>query len=314
MSKKIAFLFPGQGSQAVGMGHALAEAYPVARATFAEADEALGFSLSSLCFDGPEEQLRLTEFTQPAIFTVSVAAGRVLAEHGVTPALAAGHSLGEWSANCLAGTISFGDAVRAVRNRGRAMQEAVPAGQGTMAAILALDPESIAAACAEAAATTGQVVAPANDNSPGQIVISGAVRAVELAAELAKAKGARKTVMLPVSAPFHCAMMMPAQERVAAELATLTLSDPSVPIAANTSARFVTTATAARTALIEQVTGEVRWRECVALLIAEQPDLFIEVGPGKVLSGLMRQIDRGQTCLHAEDPESLAKTLAAING
>lgn len=233
MSTQIAFLFPGQGSQSVGMGRSLAEAFPVAAETFAEADEALGFPLSQLIFDGPEEDLKLTENTQPAILTVSVAAARVLAQHGVHPTLAAGHSLGEWSAHVAAGTISFVDAVRAVKARGRAMQLAVPAGRGAMAAVLALDAAQVAEACKEAEAETGLTVAAANLNSPSQTVISGALAAVEKAAALAKAKGARRAVMLPVSAPFHCTLMQPAQEEVARVLAAVSMTDPRIPVAAN---------------------------------------------------------------------------------
>ncbi len=226
MNAQIAFLFPGQGSQAVGMGRELAERFPIAQHTFAEADEALGFALSRLCFEGPEEDLRLTENTQPAILTVSIAVARVLAEQEIDPAVAAGHSLGEWSAHVAAGTLSFADAVRAVKARGRAMQQAVPAGQGAMAAILQLDAAQVAEACAEAAADTGLTVQAANLNSPGQTVISGAKAAVEKASTLAKAKGARRTVMLPVSAPFHCALMQPAQEEVARVLAGLAMHNP----------------------------------------------------------------------------------------
>src|SRR5580658_5633079 len=312
MTRKIAFLFPGQGSQAVGMGRELADRFPIAAQTFAEADEALGIPLSKLCFEGPEEELKLTENTQPAILTVSVAAHRVLAEHGVKPALAAGHSLGEWSAHVAAGTLQFADAVRAVKARGRAMQEAVPAGQGAMAAILSLDAAQVAEACAEAAAETGLPVAAANLNSPGQTVISGAVAAVERATAIAKSKGARRAVMLPVSAPFHCALMQPAQEEVARVLGSLALADPTIPVAANVTGGLVTTADAARDALIRQVTGTVKWVDCVQALIAAGATTFIEVGPGKVLSGLLRQIDSTQKALNVEDAASLEKTLAEL--
>ncbi len=314
MSTKIAFLFPGQGSQAVGMGRELAERFAVAKATFAEADEACGFALSRLCFEGPEDELRLTENTQPAILTVSVAALRVLAEQGVTPALAAGHSLGEWSAHVAAGTLSFADAVRAVKARGRAMQQAVPAGQGAMAAVLQVDAAQVAEACEEAARETGLTVQAANLNSPGQTVISGAVAAVEKAAALAKAKGARRTVMLPVSAPFHCALMQPAQEEVARVLDGIALGEPRIPVAANVTGGLVTTAAAARDALVRQVTGAVRWVECVQTLVGAGATVFVEVGPGKVLCGLMKQIDSTQKALNVEDAASLEKTLAELKG
>ena len=294
------------------MGRNLAEHFPVAADTFAQADEALGFSLSQLIFEGPEEDLKLTENTQPAILTVSVAAWRVLAQQGIRPALAAGHSLGEWSAHVAAGTLSFADAVRAVKARGHAMQLAVPPGQGAMAAILALPADQVAEACREAAAETGLPVAAANLNSPSQTVISGALAAVEKAAALAKAKGARRAVMLPVSAPFHCALMQPAQEEVARELAGLALHDPTIPVAANITGSLVITADAAKDALIRQVTGAVRWVDCVQSLIAAGATCFVEVGPGKVLCGLLKQIDPAQKSLNVEDQASLEATLAAL--
>src|SRR5271170_2518393 len=292
------------------MGRGLAEAFPVVAATLAEADEALGFPLSRIFLDGPDEELRLTENTQPAIMAVSVAVWRVLAEHGVSPAMAAGHSLGEWSAHVAAGTLSFADAVRAVKARGRSMQTAVPAGEGAMAAVLALAADQVAAACVEAAAETGLVVSAANFNSPDQTVISGAKAAVERAGELAKERGARKVVMLPVSAPFHCALMRPAQEDVAQTLSGIALVEPGIPVAANVSGRLVTTAEEARTALIEQVTGTVNWVGCVQALVGAGAEVFVEVGPGKVLTGLLRQIDRNLKCVNVEDAASLEKTLA----
>ena len=314
MTTKIAFLFPGQGSQAVGMGRELGLRFPVAAQTFAEADAALGFPLSRLCFEGPEEDLRLTENTQPAIMTVSVAAARVLAEQGVEPALAAGHSLGEWSAQVMAGTLSFADAVRAVKARGKAMQQAVPAGQGAMAAILQLNPALVAEACEEAARETGLVVQSANLNSPGQTVISGAAAAVEKASALCKEKGARRAVPLPVSAPFHCALMQPAQEEVARVLAAVAMSDPRIPVAANVTGSLVTTGDTTRDALIRQVTGAVRWVDCMQALKAAGADLFIEAGPGKVLCGLLKQIDPALKSLNVEDAASAEKTLAELKG
>ena len=312
MSKKIAFLFPGQGSQSVGMGRELAERFSVAAEVFAEADAALGFPISKLCFEGPEEDLRLTENTQPAIMTVSVAAARVLAEHGVEPVIAAGHSLGEWSAHVIAGTLSFADAVRAVKARGAAMQKAVPAGEGAMAAVLALDAAKVAEACAEAAGETGLVVQAANLNSPNQTVISGATAAVEKATMLCKAKGARRAVMLPVSAPFHCALMQPAQEEVARVLGGLAMHDPRIPVAANVTGGLVNTADAARDALIRQVTGAVRWVDCVQSLKSGGAEMFVEAGPGKVLCGLLKQIDPELKSLNVEDSMSLEKTLAEL--
>jgi [acyl-carrier-protein] S-malonyltransferase len=303
----IAFLFPGQGSQALGMGKDLADHHAVARQTFEQADAALGFKLSEFCFNGPEEKLKLTEITQPAILTVSVAALRVLQEKGITPAFAAGHSLGEYSAHVAAGTLSFEDAVRTVRQRGRYMQEAVPVGEGAMAAILGMPIEELNRVCAEAAMT--EVCSAANVNSREQIVISGNRGAVERAAELAKRRGAKRAILLPVSAPFHCSLLKPAQDNMARDLARLPFNPMRIPIACNVDARLVNRPEAARDALIRQVTGAVRWEPCVRLLIAQGIHTFIEVGPGKVLCGLMRQIDRHKTCLNVEDEASLEKAI-----
>ena len=308
----IAFLFPGQGSQAVGMGKDLVEKYPLARQTFEEADDALGMNLSHLCFEGPEDQLRLTEITQPAILAVSVAAWRVLNEKGVNPNFVAGHSLGEYSAHVAAGTISFTDAVRTVRNRGKYMQEAVPVGTGSMAAILGMNFDDVVTVCADAA--QGEVCEPANINSPEQIVISGHTAAVERGAKLADERGAKRAKVLPVSAPFHCSLMQPAQDRLAADLAALNFSQPQVPVICNIHARPVEDVLSSREALVRQVTGSVKWSESMQLLIARGVQTFIEVGPGKVLCGLMRQIDRSKKCLNVEDETSLQKTLEFFAG
>ena len=313
-SSQIAFLFPGQGSQTVGMGKELAENYPVARRTFEEADETLGYKLSELCFEGPEEKLKLTEITQPAILTASVAAWRVLEEKGLKPELVAdyvaGHSLGEYSAHVAAGTLAFADAVRTVHNRGRYMQEAVPVGVGAMAAILGMTFDKVSEISNEAA--QGEVCQAANINSPEQIVISGHAGAVNRAIKLATERGAKKAISLPVSAPFHCSLMQPAQERLAADLGALSFQDPSFPVVCNVDAAVVDSAEAARGALIRQVTGSVKWEPSVRLLIDRGASLFVEVGPGKVLWGLMRQIDRAKTCLTVGDEASLQKTLAQV--
>jgi [acyl-carrier-protein] S-malonyltransferase len=307
-SNKIAFIFPGQGSQAVGMGKDLAEKYPVARHTFEEADEALGYKLSQVCFEGPEDQLRLTEITQPAILTVSIAALRVLEIQIAKPSFVAGHSLGEYSAHVASGTMSFCDAVRAVRNRGKYMQEAVPVGVGTMAAILGMDFDKVAAVCHDAA--QGEVCSPANINSPEQIVISGNTAAVERGAKLADERGAKRAKLLPVSAPFHCALMKPAQDRLESDLNVLKMHQPVYPVACNVEASLVTDELKARETLIAQVTGAVKWEQCMRLLLAEGVQTFVEIGPGKVLCGLLRQIDRSKTCLNVSDEASLNKTLA----
>ena len=309
------------------MGRDLYDNFPVARAVFDEADESLGFPLSRLIFEGPEDQLKLTEHTQPAILTVSVAAARVLAERNIQPALAAGHSLGEYSAHVAAGTLTFADAVRTVRARGRYMQQAVPPGVGAMAAILGLDAALIREICSQVTdqltplptdplaktfSPNSAVVSPANLNSPDQTVISGAAAAVERAADLCKQAGAKRAVMLHVSAPFHCALMQPAQDALANDLAAISFNDATFPIACNVDARLITRGPDSRDCLIRQVTGSVRWAECIHLLIAQGATHFIEVGPGKVLSGLMRQIDRNQKTLNVEDSASLEKTLASL--
>jgi len=286
---KIAYLFPGQGSQFAGMGLSLAEKYPVARAVFEEADQALGFSISKLCFEGPEEDLKLTANTQPALLTVSVAALAVLKEKGLKPDFVAGHSLGEYSALVGAGSLRFADAVRLVRKRGQYMQEAVPAGIGAMAAILKLPEGRLEAVLGEAA--QGEVVAAANLNSPDQIVIAGHAGAVDRAMELARTAGARRAVALPVSAPFHCPLMIPAQQKLKADLDAAEFRDLEVPLVNNWQAREIRTGAEARQGLYEQVPNPVRWADTVRLLLRLGVEKFVEVGAGGVLCGLLKNID-----------------------
>jgi len=309
-SSNLAFLFPGQGSQAVGMGQELASTYPIVRQTFEEADEALGYKLSQVCFEGPEDRLRMTEITQPAILTASIAAWRVLNERGLNPTFVAGHSLGEYSAHVAAGTLSFADAVRTVRNRGKYMQEAVPVGVGAMAAVLGMDVDALTAVCRDAA--QGEVCEPANINSPDQIVISGNTAAVERAVKLAEQHGAKRAKLLPVSAPFHCSLMKPAQDRLAVDLNALSFSNPGVPVVCNIDAALLDNGDRSRDALVRQVTGSVKWDQSMRLLIAQGVEMFVEVGPGKVLCGLMRQIDRSKKCVNVEDEASLQKTLGQL--
>ncbi|MCH6554533.1 MAG: ACP S-malonyltransferase [Acidobacteria bacterium] len=307
---KLAFIFPGQGSQRAGMGKELAEQFPAARAVFDQADQALGFPLSKLCFEGPEEDLKLTANTQPAILTTSVAAYRVLEEQGIAPDYVAGHSLGEYSALVASGCLSFPEAVVTVRNRGTYMQEAVPAGQGAMAALLGLPLPEVQQVCEQAA--QGQVVVPANLNSPGQIVISGHKEAVERAAQAAKDAGAKRAVLLPVSAPFHSSLLQPAAARLESDFQRIRFGGLSIPLVTNVDAEVIETPQAARDALLRQVPAPVRWEESMRKLMELGCDCFIEVGPGKVLAGLLRQIDRSVRALSVEDPASLEKTLAVL--
>jgi [acyl-carrier-protein] S-malonyltransferase len=300
----IAFMFPGQGAHKVGMGRALAEAYPICRETFEEADAALGEPLSRIIFDGPEDQLTLTENTQPAILAVSTAAARFLASRGLSPSFVAGHSLGEYSANVAAGTFAFADALRLVRRRGRYMQEAVPVGEGAMAAILGLDADQVAQACAEAAG--GDVVSPANMNGAGQVVIAGGRDAVARAGERAKAMGAKRVIPLPVSAPFHCALMKPAEDRLAPELRAIPAHTPRVPIVANVDAELKRDAPAAIEALVRQVSSPVRWEAVVRRLASEGVTTYVEVGPGAALSGMVRRIHREATVVSFGSPDDLA--------
>ncbi len=311
LSMKTAFLFPGQGSQFPGMGKSLRDAFPVARAVFEEADGALGFSVSSLCFEGPEEALKLTENTQPALLTVSVAALAVLRENGFAPDYVAGHSLGEYSALVAAGSLRFADALQLVRKRGRHMQEAVPPGVGAMAALLKLPESRLETVLAEAA--QGEVVSAANLNSPDQVVIAGHAGAVQRAIELAQAAGARRAVLLAVSAPFHCALMKPAQQRLAVDLNQTAFEDLACPLINNCQAREIRSGAEARAGLIEQVPNPVRWADSMRYLASRGVTRFIEVGPGAVLTGLLRSIDASLQSLKFGEVEDLEKLRAAVS-
>ena len=300
----IALVFPGQGAEKVGMGRSLVDAFPICPDTFAEADDALGESLTTLCFEGPADRLMLTENTQPAIVAMSTAVLRLAVSRGLQASSAAGHSLGEYSAHVAAGTLSFADALRTVRRRGRYMQEAVPVGEGAMAAILGLDADAVGRACEESA--QGEVVAPANLNAPGQVVIAGVAAAVTRAGARAKELGARRVMPLAVSAPFHCALMKPAEDRLAPELRALPVSDPAFPVVANVDALPKRTGAEAIDALIRQVSSPVRWEDVVKRLIADGARTFVELGPGSVLAGLIKKIDRSVDVFSIEDEAGLA--------
>ncbi len=311
---KLAFIFPGQGSQAAGMGKDLAAAFPAARAVFDAVDAALEEKLSALCFEGPDEQLKLTANTQPAILTVSAAAAAVLAERGIHPDLVAGHSLGEYSALVAAGALGAADAARAVRARGTFMQEAVPAGQGAMSAVLGLEPGRVKAICESVEAASGKTCSPANYNDPGQTVIAGEASAVAQAGAELKRAGAKRVLPLPVSAPFHCAMMEPVRPRLEPVLRQIGWKEPRVPVVTNVEAKANRDVARIVPLLIEQVTSPVRWIECVEELVRLGVTRFVEVGPGKVLSGLVKRVDRSAEVFNVEDRASLEKTLAALQG
>lgn len=305
---KIAFVFPGQGSQAVGMGKDLYDRYPTAKAVFDAADEALGFSITEMCFQGPEEELRKTFNTQPAILTVSMACYEVLKEQGLKPDIVAGHSLGEYSALVATGALSFADAVRLVRKRGQFMQEAVPIGEGSMAAIMGLERNAVVEICEKAQAEIGAVQA-VNFNCPGQIVIAGKTEAVEKAVELLKAAGAKRAVMLPVSAPFHSTLMQPAADKLAGELDKIAVNEAVIPVVANVNGQIITQGSAIKTSLIQQAASPVLWEDCVSTIVESGATVFVEVGPGKVLTGFTKKIVKDTTNLNVEDITSLEKTL-----
>ncbi len=307
---KTAFIFPGQGAQYVGMGRQIAQEYACADGIFGRASEALGFDVRKMIFDSDEEILKITENTQPAILTVSIACMQPLLEKGIKPDVVAGLSLGEYSAHVAAGTMDFKTAVSLVKKRGRYMQEAVPAGVGAMAAVLGLDSEAVKECCS--AASSSGVAEPANFNCPGQVVVAGEVKAVERVVELCKERGAKRSMLLPVSAPFHCSLLKPAGEKLSAELEKIELAPMELPVVTNVTARYITDSAQVKELLIKQVSTSVLWEECVRAMLSDGVGTFVEIGPGKVLSGFIKKISKDVRVLNVEDIESLEKTLSEL--